>query len=290
LVLRNLAARKHLPGTLFLFHGAPGVGKTFLLRSFRDAVGSDAFYLALPGLLKAFQAVHLERRADGLHTELCSPPVLVLDEVHRLAGKARLQAFVLELLRAREAAVLPTVLASRWHPKEIRELDPGLCSVLLSGFVAKVDAPGPLGRLRYLRALEGAPSRNGRAEAIEKLAQEVRGSYVDLRNALVRSHADRPAKYLELIDPARTFARVRDRVCERMGVDTAGLVGKGQGRQLSLARKVLAYLCVQESLSRAEVGRYLGQRTRAAVSYMTKSLVADMARKPEVRALVEGLL
>jgi chromosomal replication initiation ATPase DnaA len=162
--------------------------------------------------------------------------------------------------------------------------------VLLSGFVARIDPPGPVGRLRYLRALEGAPSRNGRAAAIEQLARDASGSYLDLRNALLRSRDERPAKYLELIDPARTFARVRDRVCARLGVNADELIGKSQGRQLSLARKVLAYLCVQESLSRAEVGRYLGQRTRAAVSYMTKSLVADMARRPEVRALVEELL
>ena len=68
------------------------------------------------------------------------------------------------------------------------------------------------------------------------------------------------------------------------------MVGKGQGRQVSLARKVLAFLCVQEGLSRAEVGRYMSSRTRAAVSYMTRSLDDDMAQKPEIRTLVEGLL
>jgi len=184
-----------------------------------------------------------------------------------------------------------TLLASRWHPKEIRHLDAGLCSTMLSGFVAKIDPPSPLGRLRYLRALEGAPSRNGRAEAIEGLAQRAIGSFPELRAAWARSR-DRglPGHYLELIDPARTFGRLRDRVCERLGVDSQQLLGKGQGRQLSLARKVLAFLCVQEGLSRAEVGRFLCARTRAAVSYMTRSLADDMAKKPHVRALVEGLL
>ena len=83
---------------------------------------------------------------------------------------------------------------------------------------------------------------------------------------------------------------MRDRVCERLGVSAQELLGKGQGRRLSQARKVLAFLCVQEGLSRAEVGRFLGARTRAAVSYMTKSLAEDMAGSNDVRALVEGLL
>jgi chromosomal replication initiator protein len=290
LVLRNLAVGRPLPGSLFLFHGPAGVGKTFLLRNFRDAVGGGLVAFELPELLKAFQRTHLEGRVAGLRAELAEPRLLLLDELHRVAGKPKLQAFLLDVLRAREQASLPTLLASRWHPKEIRDLDPALCSMLLGGFVTKVDPPSAVGRLRYLRALEGSPSRNGRAEAIESLAQHASGSYPELRAAWARSRAGRPAHYLQLIDPGRVFPRLCERVCERLGVAAADLLGKGQTRQLSLARKVLAFLCVQEGLSRAEVGRFLGRRTRAAVSYMTKSLAADMAGKPEVRALVEGLL
>lgn len=289
LVLKNLAAGKPLPGHRFFFHGPSGVGKTFLLKSFRDAVGALLF--AAPDLLKAFQATHLEQRSAAFRDELVAAPVLVVDEAHRLSGKPKLQQMLREVLERRELAGRCTVLASRWHPKEIRDLDAGLCGALMGGFVAKIDLPGPLGRLRFLRALEGAPSRNGRAEAIEGLAQRVVGSFPDLRAAWARSReGGLPGNYLELIDPARTFARLRDRVCERLGVAAADLLGKGQGRQLSLARKVLAFLCVQEGLSRAEVGRFLCARTRAAVSYMTRSLATDMAQKPQVRALVEGLL
>jgi len=289
LTLKNLAAGKPLPGALFLFHGPTGVGKTFFLRSFREAVRGAMF--DLPHLLKAFQSAHLEHRVDGLRDELVQAPVLIVDEVHRVAGKPKLQQFLRDVLARRDQQGRNTVLASRWHPKEIRELDDGLCTQLMGGFVAKIDPPGPLGRLRYLRALEGAPSRNGRAEAIEGLAGRAIGSFPELRAAWARSR-DRglPGHYLELIDPARTFGRLRDRVCERLGVDSQQLLGKGQGRQLSLARKVLAFLCVQEGLSRAEVGRFLCARTRAAVSYMTRSLADDMAKKPNVRALVEGLL
>jgi chromosomal replication initiator protein len=289
LVLRNLATGRPLPGVRFLFHGPSGVGKTFLLRSFRDAVGAVTF--ALPDLLRAFQAVHHDKRVAAFQQELATPAILVLDEMHRVGGKPRLQSFLRELLDRREQSGKPTVMASRWHPKEIHALDDALCAAMMGGFVAKIDPPGPIGRLRYLRALEGAPSRNGRAAAIEGLAQRVSGTFPELRAAWARSRdAGLPRRYLELIDPARTFARVRDRVCERLGVAAQDLLGKGQSRQLSLARKVLAFLCVQEGLSRAEVGRFLSARTRAAVSYMTRSLTVDMANKPQVRAMVEGLL
>jgi len=298
LVLRSLAqgeaqgsadARRSLPSSLYFFHGQSGVGKTFLLRSFRDAVPCTWF--DLPQLLKAFQSVHLDQRVSSLQQELAAPEVLVVDEVHRCAGKPRLQQFLAQLLSDREFGGKTTILASRWHPKEIRDVDPSLCARMMAGFVTKIDPPSAAGRLRYLRALEGAPSRNGRAEAIEGLAQRAAGTFPELRAAWAKSReSGLPKKYLELIDPGRTFGRIRDRVCTRMDVTPADLLGKGQGRQVSLARKVLAFLCVQEGLSRAEVGRFMSARTRAAVSYMTRSLGEDMAQKPEVRSLVEGLL
>lgn len=295
LVLKTLASGRALPGTLFFFHGPQGVGKSFLLRSFDGGRSGGAKaglrFFELPQLLKAFQAVHLEKRVAQLRAELIAPPILVLDEVHRLSNKARLQSFMLDVLRQRELQGRVTIMASRWHPKEIHNCEKELAGFLMSGFVAKVDPPGPVARLRYLRALEGAPSRNGRAKAIENLAQHSAASYPDLRAAWTRSREGAlPRRYLELVDPARVFQRVLERVSERLGVETAALLGKGQGRQISMARKVLAFLCVQEGLSRAEVGRFLAGRTRAAISYMTKTLAADMASKPEVRRLVEGLL
>ncbi len=293
LVLQNLAAGEILPGSLFFLHGQPGVGKSFLMRAGRPRTGGARRFMELDllQLLRAFQHRHQHGDVDKLRLELVEADTLFLDEVHRVSGKPGLQAFLLTVLRQREQAGRLTVLASRWHPKEIRLLDPVLTSVLMSGFVTKVDPPGPLARLRYLRALEGAPSRNGRATAIEGMAQQPVGSYTELKEVWARSReGGLPRKYLELVDPGRVFTRVCHRVCERLGVDRAQLCGKGQGRQVSLARKVLAFLCVQDGLSRAEVGRFLDGRTRAAVSYMYKSLEKDMADKPDVRALVEGLL
>ncbi len=291
LVVKSLLAGAELPGVLFCFHGPAGTGKSFLLRHFVDNSRTRVASFELPQLLKAFQSAHHEDRVEGLRQELIAEHALVLDEIHRIASKPKLQAFLHGVLQQRQQLGRLTLIASRWHPKDIRDLEDGLCSTLLSGFVARIDLPSPVGRLRYLRALDGAASRNGRADTIEAIAQRVPGSYTELRTAWAASRAGGlPPKYLELIDPGRVFARVRDRVCERLGVTAQDLLGKGQGRRLSQARKVLAFLCVQEGLSRAEVGRFLGARTRAAVSYMTKSLADDMAESTEVRALVEGLL
>jgi hypothetical protein len=145
--------------------------------------------------------------------------------------------------------------------------------------------------LRYLRALEGAPSRNGRAAMVESLAQNCSGTYPELRAAWAHARgAALPPKYLELIDPGRVFQRVRDQVAARFGVTAQDLLGKGQGRAVSRARKVVAMLCLQQGLRGSEVGRFLSGRTRAAVSYMVRSLQDELARSPELRRQLEGLL
>jgi chromosomal replication initiation ATPase DnaA len=285
-----VAGRARLvPATLYVFHGPSGVGKSFLLSWWREQLPKKPMSYDAPSLLKVFQRCHQDRRVDELFAELCADTPLILDEAHRVAKKPKLQAFLLRVLQAREVQGSPTVLASRWHPADVRDLDPSLRSSWMAGFVASIERPGPMGRLRYLRALEGKPSRNGRAPQIEALAQDVVGGYPELRVAWARSRgATLPPRYLELIDPRVVFQRNRDRVAERLGVCPEQLCGKGQGRALSRARKVLARCCQRQGLKGSEIGNFLG-RTRAAISYMILSLEKEAAGSEELRRLVEEL-
>ena len=62
-----------------------------------------------------------------------------------------------------------------------------------------------------------------------------------------------------------------------------------EAQAVSRARKVLAMACRQHGLSGSEVGRFLNGRTRAAISYMVRSLEKELERSPELRAQLEGL-
>ena len=294
LVLKSLIEQNlKLPSPLYYFHGASGVGKTFLMNWWNDTMpGGVAMHDGL-ALRKAFQLKVRDRRLGELREELlCEKPV-VIDGIHRFSCHKRAQRELVGVLKLRMERSLLTLLTSRWHPREIWELDEGLTSLMLSGFVTEIESPGHAARLHYLRALEGSASRNGRAHSVEAMARELRGTYRDLQHAWnvdrngLRHNED---KYFKLIDPGREFARLRDRVADRLGIPAEDLVGANQVRRVTLARQILAWLAVRAGLSQAEVGRHMNGRSRASISYCIKTIEKRMSESVEVRHTVEGLL
>jgi chromosomal replication initiator protein len=295
LVLKALLEDRHdLPARLFLFWGPRGCGKSFLLSWWLQRARPRPQVHDGLTLRKAFQVSIRDGCVDQLRRELTGDVPLVIDGIHRLQGFARVQRELRAVLAARAELEQPMLLTSRFHPKDIWKLEPELESQLLSGFVVDLDLPGPAARLQYLRALSGSSSRNGRAETIETMAQQVQGGYLDLRRAwALQKHGlaeERHSGYLQLIDPGSVFRRLHRQVAQRLAIAAEDILGRSQQRTVSFARQVLAYLCVQEGLSQAEVGRYLGRRSRAAISYCIKTLERRMVRSAEIRRQVEDLL
>lgn len=297
LVLAALAdegKRTTLPSPQVLLYGPPGAGKTFLLRWWAASLPRRPLYLCGEEITRTYQAAFKEHRAAGFTQELIGVECLALDELHRCGGQQRVQAELVKVLRARADAGKPTVVASRFHPREIWNVDPVLESMLMSGFVTALELPGLEARLRYLRALEGPASRNGLADAVEKLARDVHGGYRDLRRLWLAQRAGHApelhGRYLQLLEPRAVFDRLLARTASKLGVDPAEVTGRSQSRTASFARQAVAHLCVLEGLSRAEVGRFLGRRSRAAISYAIKALHARMAKSEPIRRQVEELV
>ena len=292
--LADVHKRATLPSPQVLMYGPPGTGKTFLLRWWAASLPRRPFYLAGEEITHTYQATFREHRAAGLTEELSGVDCLALDELHRCGGQARVQAELTKVLRARADAGRPTVIAARFHPREIWKLDPVLESVLMSGFVTALELPGLEARLRYVRALEGPASRNGLADAVEKLARDTHGGYRDLRRLWLAQRAGHApelhGRYLQLVEPRAAFDRLLARVCGKLGVEPGEVAGRSQSRTASFARQAVAHLCVLEGLSRAEVGRFLGRRSRAAISYAIKTLHARMADSEAIRRQVAELV
>jgi chromosomal replication initiation ATPase DnaA len=182
LVLKSLSDGRRLPANLFYFYGPSGVGKTFLLRWWRERSTPRPLWFELMDLLKAFQAAHYERRVDGLRDELVQDKPLVIDELHRVAGKPKLQQFLIQVLRAREALAESYAVGVAVAAQGRTDLDPTLQTLCLAGFVAGIDRPdrargcGSCARSTARRRATGARrsssrSRSSASAAIQSCAR-----------------------------------------------------------------------------------------------------------------------
>jgi chromosomal replication initiation ATPase DnaA len=291
--LRGLLQGRELPGRLFVFHGPRECGKSFLLNWWTDlwrrTHGVAPLTLTGEHLLRVYQASLRDGRTADLRAEFAVDRPLILDEIHRVSGHERIQYEIEQLLRARERFSSPTLCASRHLPRDIWRLAPGLQSYLSSGHLAGIEPPGLESRLRYLRALVGAAARNGRANAIEEIARDVRGSFVELRRAwqAVRKGLPHHAGTFRFVDPGAVFRRQIERIAKRLGLVEAEIVGGGQGRKASLARQWLAFECLREGMSQAEIGRHMDGRSRAAIHYAIRTFERRCSEDPEIRKLTE---
>jgi len=143
------------PGTsynpLFLY-GEPGVGKTHLLRAvgaLAQAVrpGLRVYFRAAEELVDDLSSAVAAGTVEAFRDELLESDLVLLDDVHALAGKGRTQE---ELLSAWDELVwtgIQVVLAARVPPAEIPSLDEDLRAKLAGGLVVDISPAEPETRL-----------------------------------------------------------------------------------------------------------------------------------------------
>ncbi|KPK77038.1 MAG: hypothetical protein AMJ79_04595 [Phycisphaerae bacterium SM23_30] len=267
-------------------HGGCGLGKTHLLQGICNAViqkrpetrcvyasgeeFTNQFVLALKmGKLDAF-------RQRFRHTDL-----LVLDDVHFLAGKKATQEEFLHTFNAIDTASKQVVMASDAHPKMIGQLSDSLVSRFISGMVVKIDPPEFETRCAILRQRAGEMQKNVPADVIEYIADHLRANVRELEGALLKVVAyaslSRSGIDLEMArealedhiartDPIVHLSDIEAAVSTFFGITPADVHSSKKTRTISLARSVAMYLARKHtSMSFPEIGRFMGNKNHATV-------------------------
>jgi hypothetical protein len=129
---------------LFVY-GGEGVGKTHLLLALAHlarAVRPELriLHLGADALVDRVSAAVGAAALDALHDELLETDLLLLDDVHALAGRARTQEALVRVWPELETRT-QVVAAARRPPAELDGVDEALRSLLAGGLV--VDVPSP---------------------------------------------------------------------------------------------------------------------------------------------------
>ncbi len=267
-------------------HGNCGLGKTHLLqglcKKFAELHPTKRWmYMTGEEFTNDFLVALRANKLDSFRRKMRDLDLLVIDDVHFLAGKKATQEEFLHTFNAIEAMGKQVVMASDNHPKLIEEFGESLVNRFVSGMVVRVDPPNAATRAEILRVLAGRAGVTLSEEVVGWVARRVTQSVRELEGSITRigAHAQlsgRPAD-LKLAQEAlgdldRHHGQpirpehVMQAVCDYFGLEHKDLMSGRRQRTISLARSVAMYLVRKTAkLSFPEIGNRMGKRNHSTV-------------------------
>lgn len=267
-------------------HGSCGLGKTHLLQGLCQkfiAIHPTKRWMYLTGeeFTNEFLTALRSNKLDVFRRRVRDLDLLVIDDVHFLAGKKATQEEFLHTFNAIEALGRQVVMASDNHPKLIEEFGESLVNRFVSGMVVRIDPPNYATRCQILSALALRMGVNLSEEVIAWVARRVTQNVRELEGAITRiaaqvrlTHhdADVATAQLALGDLDRQLVapvppeNVLQSVCEYFGLEHKDLMSGRRQRTISLARSVAMFLVRKTAkLSFPEIGVRMGKRNHSTV-------------------------
>lgn len=277
------------PGTQYnplFIHGSCGLGKTHLLqgltsRFMKNNPTKRWVYLTGEEFTNSFLMAMRQNKLDQFRRRMRDLDLLVIDDVHFLAGKNATQEEFLHTFNAIEALGRQLVLASDSHPKTIEQFGESLINRFVSGMVVRIDPPNHAMRCQILRQIA---TKHGIAlpeDVLNWISQRVTQNVRELEGAVTRVVANvritgKPADLnmvrealgdldRQLVSPLKT-ENILTAVCQYFGLEMSELMSSRRQRTISLARSAAMHLIRKTArLSFPEIGMRLGKRNHSTV-------------------------
>lgn len=267
-------------------HGNCGLGKTHLLQGLcrkfiQQHPAKRWMYLTGEEFTNEFLTALRSNKLDAFRRKVRDLDLLVIDDVHFLAGKKATQEEFLHTFNSIEAMGRQVVMASDAHPKMIEEFGESLVNRFVSGMVVRIDPPNFATRCEILRALSLRNNLHLSEDVICWIARRVTQNVRELEGAVTRIGAhvvltNRPADVAtaqealgdldrQLVAPVKP-ENILQSVCNYFGLEHKDLMSGRRQRTISLARSVAMFLVRKTAkLSFPEIGMRMGKRNHSTV-------------------------
>ncbi|WP_241094959.1 chromosomal replication initiator protein DnaA [Marinicauda algicola] len=316
---KAIAGSSEPPFNPAFFHGDYGVGKTHLLAAIAHAVGlgesrRKALYLTAEEFLNGFQSALRARDVQPFKDQVRSCDVLLIDDVHFIAGKPRTEDEFLHTIAALIADGKQVVLASHTAPDQLQIADGRLKSLLRGGFACPLQSPDldlrrkiidcKIAQARSHCADLDVPEnvRDFLAARITTSARELEGV---LNNVIVRTaYLDRPVT-LETVEealselPVKTERRVsvdeiQKTVAAYFNLTVDDILSKRRTQSVVRPRHIAMYLAkTMTTRSLPDIGNRFGGRDHStvihAVNKIAERLPSDGVLAEDVEAIKRRL-
>jgi len=284
-----------------VFHGPYGFGKTHLLNALaweamRTGDGKKVVYLSAERFTSTFVNALQTRQTAAFKEELRNADLLLIDDVHFVAGKTQTQEELFHTLIALVEDGRRVVLTADRSPTELSELEPRLRSHLQAGLVCGIEPAdrtlrlGILERKLHTLALQGGFHPAARAEVLQFLADRFTDSVRELEGALNTLVARVGGDIARLtLDEAQAILRphlsvnerkvtvdmIQKAVAEHYALKQADLISERRARAVARPRQVAMWLAKQiTTRSLPDIGRRFGGRDHTTVLHAVRRIEA----------------
>ena len=305
----NKPAKMYNP--LFLYGGV-GLGKTHLMHAIGHKVlmndptrkicylSSEQFTNELVTSIQQGAMADFRRRYREMD-------LLLVDDVHFLAGKERTQEEFFHTFNALYDAQRQIVVTSDRPPKDLPGLENRLVSRFEWGLVVDVRPPDYETRIAILRKKAADDNLSIDDEVLDMIARSCTSSVRELEGAVIKLLAFSSLTHREITPQlARTALhgvlgrhrdegpflspeRIRETVARRWRVRPEALASKRRTKDLTVPRQVAMYLIKQTlDTSLVRIGELFGGRDHSTVIHSIRKVEAQMERDPIFREQVDA--
>jgi len=306
---RSVAERPGANYNPLFIYGGVGLGKTHLAQAIGNLAlakkpDTRVYYTAADDLfLELIQAIEKNTRLE-FKNKYRGLDLLLLDDVHYLVGKERLQEEVFYIFNSLHDAGSQIVFTSDRPPQEIPALEDRLASRLGSGLVVDIQPPELETRIAILKQKATLDRADLPDDVAYFIAARVRTSVRALEGSWIRLLAlasldNRPItvplaeealKDLLKEEEPVDHNRIVKACAEQFGVSVKDITNGGRTKQLALARQVAMYvLRATLSLSLKEIGGLFGNKDHTTVMHAIKRVGELKIKDPAFAARLDKL-
>src|SRR6201996_1605736 len=300
-----------------VFHGPYGFGKTHLLNALaweamRNEPTKRVVYLTAERFTSTFVKALQDKQTAAFKDELRNADLLLIDDVHFVAGKPSTQEELFHTLIALVEDGRRVVMTADRSPTEISEMEPRLRSHLQAGLVCGIEPAdrtlrqGILERKLQTLAQQGKFLPSAKPEVMQFLADRFTDSVRELEGALNTLVARVGGDLARLtLDEAQTILRphlscnerkvtvdqIQKTVAEHYGLKQADLISERRARAVARPRQVAMWLAKQITVrSLPDIGRRFGGRDHTTVLHAVRRIEALKGEDPAIARDVDVLL
>ncbi len=294
---------------LFLYSPA-GLGKTHLMQAVTQEIQArnpslKCSYLPAETFTNELISAIQHRSTQNFRHKYRNIDVLLLDDIHFIAGKEATQEEFFHTFNALHNNHKQIIISSDRPPKEINNLEDRLRTRFAWGLVADIQPPDFETRVAILKKkLEREPVEVPE-DVITFIAEQIKTNIRELEGALIRVVAyslleEKPIsldvakrelrEMVQETQNAVTPESILKDISEFFQVSLDALKSKRRTKAIIQPRQIAMYLARNLThLSLPEIGKAFGGKDHTTILHAVKKVEKDMAADEDLRRLVDRL-